>query len=96
MYVNNRTNESHIEGLGFEHFWIGHKEQWVHDIFTQIHTNNIERSWRSLKSYISGQKRTLSADILNTYINAFVAMANTDKDAFFDILMTIFATYLSS
>jgi len=94
-YVNTRTNQSHIEPLEYEHYWISHKEMWVHDLFPSIHTNNIERSWRSLKSYISKQKRSLSAAVLDSYINAFVAMANSDQNSYFDIIMDIISTYLN-
>jgi len=83
MYVNSRTQESKLEPLGYEHYWVSHKDEWVHNLFKDIHTQNIERSWRTFKSYISTTKRTLDVPIIQSYINAFLIFANSNNIVFF-------------
>ena len=44
-----RNGRSHLEEAGFEHYFINHSLQFVDPIQNFIHTNTIERTWRSLK-----------------------------------------------
>ena len=93
-YVNNHTNESNLRG--YQHFWVNHTTEYVNELFPQINTNNIERGWRSLKTYISHQKRSLEANILEEYINTFILISNTNPSIFYQIFMTILKTYLNT
>jgi hypothetical protein len=94
-YVNAKTNESHLEQLGYTHFWVNHTTEWVNDIFPEIHTNTIERTWRSLKSFISHTKRSMSLEVLETYINAFLCIINSDKANFYSTFMDILRIYIN-
>jgi len=53
-YVNN--NESRIENLlpnkHFTHLWVNHSISWTNMIMPDIHTNNIERFWNSLRKRV--------------------------------------------
>jgi len=59
-YVNNRScpKRSKLEKYGYIHKFINHKKELVSTIFPDIHTNNIENTWRLLKQYIRRQKVT--------------------------------------
>ena len=94
-YVNVRANTSNITQLGYTHYWVNHSEEYVHNIFNDIHTNNIERTWRSLKTYISHTKRNMKSDVLETYINAFLCIMNGNKGQFYSNFMHIITTYLN-
>ena len=74
-----RSGKSHLEPYGFTHFVINHSLNYVDPISPHIHTNNIERSWRSLKSFISYTKRSMAADVLETYINTFLLKINNSR-----------------
>ena len=72
-----------------------HSEEYVHNIFNDIHTNNIERTWRPLKTHISHTKRNMKSDVLETYINAFLCIMNGNKGQFYSNFMHIMTTYLN-
>lgn len=57
-----RNNYSHIDDLGFEHYFVNHSLTFVDPIQTSIHTNCIERVWRSLRASVSHVKRSFSTD----------------------------------
>ena len=42
-YVTNR-GRSHLESIGFEHYFINHSVEFIDPIQNFIHTNNIERA----------------------------------------------------
>ena len=52
-----QNRRSQIEGYGFDHFFINHSLHFVNPIQPFVHTNNIERVRRSLKTSISRVKR---------------------------------------
>ena len=89
MYVNNHRNTSRLDELGYEHYWVNHSETWVNEVSPDVHTNNIERTWRSLKGSISYIKRSMQPEILDEYINTFILKANTTKNNLTDILFSI-------
>jgi hypothetical protein len=41
---------SRLEHYGYQHFWLNQVESFVHEKFSFVHTNNLERMWRSVKS----------------------------------------------
>jgi len=45
-YVSSRTNVSDLTEMEYiRYYWFNHSNEWVNDIFADIHTNNIERTW---------------------------------------------------
>src|SRR5262249_18308268 len=48
-----RGGHSHLAELGFDHYFINHSLHFVDPVQSFIHTNNIEREWRSLRASIS-------------------------------------------
>jgi len=75
-YWNNRTSPptSHLIPHGYLHLGINHSIHFVSDINNQIHTNTIERVWRSLKGKFKNFKpkkqiqQTISQFIMETWI----------------------------
>jgi hypothetical protein len=58
-----------INSLGFNHVTINHTENFVDPFDNDIHTNTIERMWRSLKSTIPDSANEKS---INSYLKKFV------------------------
>jgi uncharacterized protein YlbG (UPF0298 family) len=50
-YVDTNTKESFLRHFGYVHFHINHSRYFVNPIFEHIHTNSIERLWRSARKY---------------------------------------------
>jgi hypothetical protein len=71
-YVKLKGAESKLAQYGWYHFWINHSERFVHEKFSFIHTNNIERNWRALKSSISYIKYSVKEERINEYIHSFM------------------------
>ena len=87
-----RTGNSHIEELVFEHYYINHSIEFVDATQKFIHTNNIERSWRSLRASISHVKRSLSEDKLQSFLDTFQFFSYFSQDCLYDVLCQIFAS----
>ena len=92
-YVNYRNGQSHIENMGYDHFWVNHSNEWVNQNFSDVHTNTVERGWRNLKSSISVTKRTLRSEILESYINTFMIFNNSLPEHAYEIFMSILKDY---
>ena len=45
-----RRATSRLEEYGYQHVWLNQVESFVHEKFSFVHTNNLERMWRSVKS----------------------------------------------
>ena len=58
VYVNNRKMipESKLEKWDYIHKFVNHSKCFVNEIFKDIHTNNIERFWRTVKEHIKKHK----------------------------------------
>jgi len=70
VYVNNQSQppRSKIQEWGYKHYYTNHNVSFVNAIFSQIHTNTVERMWRSLKEHIKKHKpRKLYEDSLGRY-----------------------------
>ena len=94
MYVNSRNDTSHIENLqmDFDHFWVNHRHEFVNQIFDDIHINNLERKWRSLKNYISHTRRGgMTPEILQCYIDSFLLSSIVDLNIYYDVIFHIFS-----
>ena len=61
VYVNNRKTpkESRVIAYGYNHQYIDHSEEFVSSHFQHIHTNTIERLWRSVKTDLRMKKVTV-------------------------------------
>ena len=66
-----RFGRSHLEEEGFDHYFVNHSLNFVDPIKTFIHTNNIERTWRSLRTSISHVKRSLTDENIDSFLNTF-------------------------
>ena len=60
VYVNNRRfpKVSRLIDYGFNHQFIDHSVEFVSEQFTHIHTNTIERLWKSIKTDLRNKKIT--------------------------------------
>ena len=58
VYVNNQRQppESKLMEYGYIHKFINHKQSFVNEIFKDIHTNTIERFWRTIKEHLKKHK----------------------------------------
>ena len=93
--VNARRNESVLDNIGYTHLWVNHSQEWVHSHLPDVHTQNIENTWRRLKSSISHVKRHLSKEILDDYISVFMMRYNLNENDFFYAFIEIMKTVLS-
>lgn len=61
VYVNNRRllKESRLISYGYNHHFIDHSVEFVAKHFPHIHTNTIERLWRSIKSDLRAKRVTV-------------------------------------
>lgn len=91
-YVNTRTNESHLEGLGFKHFWVNHSEGFIDPLFRHIHTNKIERLWRSLRAHVSHIHRSIKEENVDSFLDTFMVKCFYGEEEFYDVMMHIFCT----
>ena len=87
-----RGGRSHLEELGFEHYYINHSIEFVDPVQNFIHTNNIERSWRSLRASISHVKRSLSEEKIQSFIDTFQFFNYFTQESLYDVLMQIFVS----
>lgn len=57
-YWNLRTlpKQSYLEPHGYHHFGVNHSKRFVNSYNRQIHTNTIERLWKSLKELTRTQR----------------------------------------
>jgi len=60
---------SHLSVYGFRHFGINHSKFFVSKVSSQIHTNIIERTWRSLKEKLKYNKPRIE---INKFISEFM------------------------
>jgi hypothetical protein len=79
VYVNNRSvpRVSRLVpaflNLGVTHRWVNHSLRYRDDFFQDVHTNNVERLWRSVREYVP---TNCSFQSLNTYIKSFIFLKN--------------------
>ncbi|KAG0421362.1 hypothetical protein DMUE_6297, partial [Dictyocoela muelleri] len=64
-----------LEELGYYHQIVNHKESYVNPENNFIHTNNIERLWRSLKEFLP---KNLGLENLQKYVKKFEYLKNYD------------------
>lgn len=78
-YFNNRRNppQSHLEPLGFTHLGINHSIHFVSEVNGLIHTNTIERTWRSLKRKFKTFKPRTQ---IHPYISQFVLESRVTEE----------------
>ena len=96
MYVHSHRQTSLLEEYGFEHFWVNHTQTFVDPLNPSNHTYNIERVWRSLKSFISHIKRAVPAEILDGYIDTFMLKYNAGEEIFADVVFSILSFYANT
>jgi len=91
-YINNRSNpkQSQLSGYGFNHQVINHSEAFVDPLDNSIHTNNIERVWRSFRKLIGRTRRPIKERNINKYISTYMFQQNIPYemklDFFIDVL----------
>ena len=63
VYVNNRRipKESKLIEYGYNHHFVDHSVEFVSKEFEHIHTNTIERLWRSIKMDLKNKKITIGS-----------------------------------
>ena len=86
-YLNIRKDESYLDQNGFYHFWVNHSKQFVDSYQPFIHTNGIERSWRSLRNQISSIKRTFTPKIVQQYLDTFMLKSMKSHDELYEFML---------
>jgi len=78
-YVNNKVfpKESKLVHYGYSHQFVNHTEEFVSQIFPQIHTNTVERLWKELKKDVK-MKHTRHKYLL--HIGRFVFMRSLERE----------------
>jgi len=84
-----RQERSHSEEVGFEHFFVNHSLNFVDPIQSFIHTNNIERTWRSLRASISHIKRSPSDEVIDSFIDTFHFQTFFKEEDLYNIFLEI-------
>jgi len=84
-----RFDRSHLEEVGFDHYFINHSLHFVDPVQTFIHTNNIERTWRSLKASISHVKRSLTDENIHSFLDTFHFQTFFSQESLYDVFIQI-------
>jgi len=88
-YVNPRNLNSHLNQLGFRHYFINHSLHYVDPFQNWLHTNTIENTWRYLKESISHVKRHVRAEHIDGYLSVFMMRSSTTKNEFPFLMLEI-------
>ena len=88
-YINPRNNHSHLNDLGFTHYNINHTLHFVDPFQNHIHTNNIERKWRSLRNYISITQRSLKDEFIDAYLDIFMLKNMIPIEDMYDFMIEL-------
>ncbi len=62
--------------MGYRHFGINHSKRFVNFFNNRIHTNTIERCWRSLKAFTKIQQPKKELD---SYISQYIFEGLVEK-----------------
>ena len=87
-YYNNRTKESKLMPYGYIHYTVNHSQQFVSNFSNSIHINKIERTWRTVKSYIRMLKPKIYID---DYVAKFYLNEIYTKQEIFERILKIMA-----
>jgi len=85
-YVTLASGNSTLPGA-HPHFWVNHSEEFVHSKFTFVHTNNIERTWRSFKRTISVVKRSVAPEAATEYCHAYSLRTIVNEEKLYDFML---------
>ena len=72
LYVNKGGNTRILQKIpekSFHHYWTNHSYQWTNALDPQIHTNNIERTWREMRKVV---RRNVDIRSITNYLNTFI------------------------
>jgi transposase-like protein len=76
----------------YSHVTVNHSEHFVHPVFDDIHTQNIESLWSRLKKMMRRVK-TSSKDLFSTYFIEFMWRESNTGNVFSNFLVTISEQY---
>ena len=88
-YLNIKSNESYLDKEGFYHFWVNHSQEFVDKFQPFVHTNTIERTWRSLRNQISSIKRTFAPGHVQQYLDTFMLKALKTSEEMYELMIYI-------
>lgn len=92
-YVNSRNNTSHFNE-NYSHLWTNHKLYFVDPTDNTIHTNNIERIWRSLRASISQIRRSVSTEDVGKELAIFNFRYNHENAKLYELFLNYSIIYL--
>jgi transposase-like protein len=72
------------------HLWVNHSVGWTNIFDHSIHTNTIERFWRSLRKKI---KKNLRCSNIQDHVNMFIFIKMFPKNYLYSVLMEIIINY---
>ena len=82
-----RIGHSHLEELGFQHYFINHSIVYVDPVRNFIYTISIERVWRSLRASISHVRRIISHEKVEIFLDTFQFSSFFSKESLYDVLL---------
>jgi len=78
-----------LDQLGFEHYYVNHSLTFVDPVQNFIHTNGIERIWRSLRASVSHVRRSIPKDRVHSYLHSFQFESMFEKESLYDVIIQI-------
>ena len=78
-----------IDKEGFYHFSVNHSQDFVDKFQPFVHTNIIERTWRSLRNQISSIKRTFAPAHVQQYLDMFMLKALKTSEEMYELMIYI-------
>jgi len=91
-YWNNRTfpHTSYLEPYGYQHLGINHSQHFVSTIDNTIHTNTIERVWRSIKEKFRNNKPRTN---VNRHISEYMFEAWVKPEFRYQFVLSLLAKF---
>ena len=86
-YLNIKRDESFLDNFGYYHFWVNHSIEFVDKYQPLIHTNGIERAWRSVRNQISSIKRTFKPKLVKEYLDVFMVKSMKNNEEFYQFML---------
>ena len=85
-YITNH-NRSHLQPHSLDHYFINHSLDFVDPVQPWIHTNTIERQWRSLRTSIGTIRRKLTPEQVTLFLDTFIFFNYIKAEEFYETFL---------